>query len=58
MLELLGNVLKIGGVLAADLPEIIQIVKDAIAAFEAKDQASLQAAHDQAVAKANSLAPS
>ncbi len=53
ILNLAAGMLKSGSLVNTGLA----IAKDAIAAYEAKNQAGLDAAHDAATALANSLAP-
>ena len=50
-------ILTLASQIVADAPEILAIVETAIAAFRANDQASLDAAHAQAIALADSLKP-
>lgn len=55
MEAVLAEILGIGGEILQDAPGVIQIVEDAIAAFKARDQASLDAANAAARALADSL---
>lgn len=52
-----AQLLAILQILAAVIPEATTIGTTAIQAFQAKDQASLDAAHDKAVALATALKP-
>ena len=57
MVAILAEILSIGGTIIADAPGVLAIVEDAIAAFKAKSQPDLDAAHAAAIALANSLKP-
>lgn len=57
MLATITAILTVASQIAGDAPEVLAIVETAIAAFKANDQASLDAAHGQALALANGLAP-
>lgn len=57
MLVTLQSILLIGSQFVTIEPSIIAIVENAIAAFKSNDQASLDDAHNKAVALAQSLAP-
>ena len=50
-------ILQLSATIVEDAPEVLEIVSTAIAAFNSSDQASLDAAHQQAIDLANSLAP-
>lgn len=57
MLAILMEIFQIGSTIAADAPEIVTIVEDAIGAFKGGDLAKLQAAQAAAQTLANSLQP-
>jgi len=57
MLATITAILTIGSQIAADAPEVLAIIQTAIAAFNANDQAGIDAAHTEALALADSLKP-
>ena len=57
MLGTLQAIFAIAGVVGQAVPGIVATVKNAIAAYEANDQASLDAAHQEAIALAQPYAP-
>jgi hypothetical protein len=57
MEAILAAILSIGGTIVQDAPGVISIVEQGIAAFKAKDQAGIDAAHAAAISLADSLKP-
>lgn len=57
MLTTVVSILTVASQIAATAPQVLAIVEAALAAFKANDQASLDAAHAQALALADSLKP-
>jgi hypothetical protein len=53
----LAEILSIASTVLTDAPQVVSIVEEAIAAFKANDQASLDAANAKARALADSLKP-
>jgi hypothetical protein len=57
MLAILAEILAIGGAIVQAEPQVLAIVQNAISAFTSNNQAALDAAHTEARALADSLAP-
>ena len=57
MLAILAEILALAGAVVQAEPTVLAIVQNAIAAFTSGNQAALDAAHSEARALADSLAP-